>query len=374
MTTTPSTSEPVTETRVPAPSLWCPFDLKVAVIAAFVNGELDHDVYDGVELQWFDDDVHGRGLLAFLSRRADRRVDYYLTEGLRLDPATYEIGGGTGGWDEIRFERDLLEVTADGVRAEVRFHDRDGRLIEIALDDTDAGPRRTGELLAPVGAAIESPVSLGLVFLQGFDLLRRTSHRPRIAIDGIDVPTGTLPGRALHRRHLIKAAGPLVVATVCPAGTRTLTPVDPSDPAPVVLTPDGQGIAGLRAGEGDRTAELSFVPPLPSLDGIAADETVTGTWTVEVVSRPITGGNWSVTRRGDDLRVDLQVTRPWRPAPGLPPLLRIVTRVLPVFRRWPTTYRWSAEIQLDAGPTVVSRWERTGDERGDSYRRATHRS
>ena len=35
----------------------------------------DHPIYDGLELQWFDDAAHGTGMLAFLTRRD--RVDYY---------------------------------------------------------------------------------------------------------------------------------------------------------------------------------------------------------------------------------------------------------------------------------------------------------
>ena len=51
-----------------------PLSLTVDPLAAMLNCELaDHPVYDGLELQWFDDDVHGTGMLAFLSRREDRK-------------------------------------------------------------------------------------------------------------------------------------------------------------------------------------------------------------------------------------------------------------------------------------------------------------
>src|SRR3954451_17564381 len=94
----------------------CPFSLAVSPIARFLNFELSNDpTYDGLELQWFDDDVHGRGMLAFLSRRADRRVDYYHERGLRLDPAGYEIGGGTGSWTPTDFQVARLQIAEDGV-------------------------------------------------------------------------------------------------------------------------------------------------------------------------------------------------------------------------------------------------------------------
>jgi hypothetical protein len=48
-------------------------------------------------------------------------------------------------------------------------------------------------------------------------------------------------------------------------------------------------------------------------------------------------------------------TRGWKPA-GLPPLMAAVTRLAPVFRSWPTTYRWSGTVTLGDRPTLRSRW------------------
>src|SRR5215213_6236435 len=139
----------------------CPLSLTVRPIARLLNFELSDDpTYDGLELQWFDDDVHGTGMLAFLSRRSDRRVDYYPQRGLRLDPAGYEIGGGTGAWVETDFEVARLEIAEDGVDAELRFTDVDGRAVDVRVDDRDGRRRRRGQLLAPVSAGIDRPKAL----------------------------------------------------------------------------------------------------------------------------------------------------------------------------------------------------------------------
>lgn len=50
-----------------------------------------------------------------------------------------------------------------------------------------------------------------------------------------------------------------------------------------------------------------------------------------------------------------------------------MTRLLPLFRRWPTSYRWVAEVDLGAEPTVRARWERTAPARGETYARWTSR-
>ncbi|WP_324653938.1 hypothetical protein [Georgenia sp. H159] len=110
----------LTSAAVAADAAW-PLSLRLTELAGMLNLELaDHPVYDGCKLQWFDDDVHGTGMLAFLSRRGDRRVDYYQQPGLRLDRDGYRIGGGTGSWTECDFDVARLDVAQDGVDAEAR--------------------------------------------------------------------------------------------------------------------------------------------------------------------------------------------------------------------------------------------------------------
>jgi hypothetical protein len=95
-----------------------------------------------------------------------------------------------------------------------------------------------------------------------------------------------------------------------------------------------------------------------------------GAWSLSIDSQPIIGGTWSAARDGDDVRLGIDVTQGWRPR-GLPPLMKVVTSVLPVFRTWPTTYRWRGTVHPSDTPTTTGRWERIGDERGQSFRAAT---
>jgi hypothetical protein len=356
-----------------APDLLWPFGLTVEQGPLMLNCEVDDPVYEALELQWFDDAEHGTGMLVFLQRRADRRVDYYVEHGLTVDRAGYELGGGTGRWVETTFARAWLEIGAEGVVAQACFTDVDGRAIEVAVDDRGAGRRRPGELLAPVGAGVEEPRALLLVYLYGFDLVRRGGLEPVVRIGGRAASPGRLPGAWLHRRHLIKAAGPLTVARLCPvpgdeAGTG---PVGTS--GTVHVDASGTRLTGASAEHHGASAQLVLEPGLPALAGIPEGRQTVGAWQVRVDGRCITGGRWRATRRGDEVDLALDVTRRWRPPPGLPPLMRIVTRVIPVFRRWPTTYRWRATVTLGDPPTMTSRWERVGTERGEGYRRATSR-
>ncbi len=344
-----------------------PFTLEIDVLAAMLNAEFaDHEVYDGGELQWFDDDDHGTGMLAFLSRRDDRRVDYYVQAGLRVDPGGYEIGGGTGSWTEIDFDVARLVVTDHGVDAEARFTDIDGRLIELHVDDRDTRLRRPAGLLAPVSAAIERPVSLLLVWMPRFDLVRTGGVTPVVRIDGVQVATGRLPGMRLHRRHLIKYAAPVVTVQLNPSHTGPLT----ADGASGSLGRDPDGFREVVAQRAGHHARLTLQPPVPDLASLADGSTTSGRFVVECDGSRLTGGSWALTRTGDEIEARLDVDERWRPG-RLPWLMRLVTTVMPVFRRWPTTYRWRACVHLDAEPTVTARWERSGGEQGRGYRRAT---
>jgi hypothetical protein len=343
------------------PTASCPLTLSADAFAAMLNLELaDHPVYDGLELQWFDDPDHGTGMLAFLSRRGDGVVDYYVDPALRLDRAGYHIGGGTGAWTETTFEVARLRVVPDGVDAEVRFTDVDGRRVHVRVDDRDGEPRRRGALLAPVSSAIEEPTSLMVVWMPSFDLVRATRRPPLVRIDGEDAATGRLPGQRLHRRHLVKYAAPVVSVLV---GRDADVGVGPAGVAP---GPDG--VAVVEAG--GCVARVELTPPWPDVVALAPGDAREGAWRLLVDDGVVTGGRWFVRRADGRAELGVDVTERWRPR-GLTGLTRLVTTILPVFRTWPTTYRWRGEAVLDGAPRVEGRWERLASRGGEVYRRMT---
>lgn len=346
-----------------------PLSLTLDPVARFLNVELaDDPIYDGLELQWFDDEAHGTGMLAFLSRRADRRVDYYPQPGLRVDRAAYEIGGGTGSWTETDFEAARLEVAEDGVDAEVRFTDVDGRLVEVRVDDRDGRPRRRAELLAPVSAGTDRPSGLLLVWLHGFDLVRVTATRPVIRVDGRDASIGQLPGARLHRRHLIKYAAPLCAVELNRNHDGPMPVVGPR--WRVEHSADRSRIAAIATEQAGHQARVALDPALADVGALPDDTVEEGGWHVTIDGVRVTGGRWRATRRGRRVHLDFTVDERWRPG-RLPWLMRLVTGVVPVFRRWPTTYRWRADVQSGPHPTATSRWERVTSDAGQGYRRAT---
>jgi hypothetical protein len=223
-----------------------------------------------------------------------------------------------------------------------------------------------------MGAGIEHPTSLPLVWMSRFDLVRRSGQAPTIRIGGRSVSPGRLPAAWAHRRHLIKYAADLCVVSVNP--TRDGVQRHPDAPPPPAVetsrSADG-GIAMVTAAQGTHVARLRLSPPLPDLAALGPSSPAQGTWAIDIDERrAVTGGAWYARRQPTDVELVLDVTRPWRPA-ELPPLMRLVTIVMPLFRTWPTTYRWSATLALDGSGIMTSRWSRTTTQRGEAYRRMT---
>lgn len=64
-------------------------------------------------------------------------------------------------------------------------------------------------------------------------------------------------------------------------------------------------------------------------------------------------------REGDRFAIGLDVTEQWKPS-GLPLSMELLTRVVSMFRTWPTTYRWRGVVELSAAPVMSGAWERKG--------------
>lgn len=348
-----------------SPMPFVPFRLKIDLLDRMLNFEITgHPVYKGLEIQYFDDADHGCGMVVFLSRHDGGLTDVYREPGLTLDPATYFLGGGLGEWREADFAPRILEVAPEGVLADVAFDDVDGRRVEVTLDDRIRGRRSWASFLAPMGAGIDHPRSLPLVWMSRFDLARRAGARPQIRIDGRPVQTGKLPLEPLLRRRLIKIAADLCVVSVNPDEDGEAASA--SEP---IFTPDST-LVGLIHARGGHRAEMRFDPPFPDLSALARRRPVTGIWSVIIDGRRIVAGSYTAMRRGDLADLDLEVTEGWQPS-GLPLLMRLVTTVAPVFRRWPTTYRWRGSASMGDGTDLTGTWHRIGLAGDSSYRSLT---
>ena len=256
----------------------CPFDLRVWDVDRMLNFEIaDNACYEGLELQVFDDPVHGRGMIVLLKRRGDGRFDIYRQPGLTLDTALAQVGG---------------ELGSGARRRSSRLGSRSAR-----AGSTSTSASRTW----PVGRS------------------------------GCGSTTGT-EGDGTRER--------------CSRRSAPVAVVDPRTPGDVRFDGASNRIESLQVRTAGHRAGLVLQPALPDVARLQPGASATGAWRLDIDSSPaVVGGTWTVERRREQVDLVLDITRGWTPR-GLPPLMAAVTRVAPVFRTWPTTYRWSATITL----------------------------
>ncbi len=360
-----------------------PFHLQTDPMAGLllINFERDPDtVYEGFEPQAFDDDVHGRGILV-IGWRVDGKVDVFHEPGLRLDPKTYGIAGkGLHAMAERSFSPALFELGPAGVQANIAFHDLQGRPVHLEVSETDPRPRSCFGLLAPMGSAASHPPALPLVYVDGFYFVRRAGTEYRIEIDGRSHQNDPIPLILDGTRvHLLRySADPFIVTWNPDAEARVR-----------ILEPDSEAVAGafmahaegvryeveangafreirrMSRQEGDHEVSVEFTPALPQLLALADGVEVAGEF--RITAQPSVGtvqGSWRVERQGEELHLEVVPDGGWTPGPA-PRMARLLFRVVPTFRAWPTTYVWRGTMQLPMLDEAVeeplefrSGWER----------------
>ena len=129
--------------------------------------------FEAIEPQVFDDAANGKGMRV-LRYRKDGRVDVYWQPGVRVDRGAFTVGAGLGDFAETVISPARFEITERGVDLHIAFTDARERKIELRVHD-DASGRRGFPMLAPVGADIEKPLQLFLVYMPDIDLVRAGS-------------------------------------------------------------------------------------------------------------------------------------------------------------------------------------------------------
>ncbi len=334
-----------------------PFRVSLEAMEGLVVASFrDDPEFEALEPQVFDDSVNGRGLRV-LRYRKNGKVDVYWEPGVRVDPG-FTVGAGVGDFGETAMEPARLEIDERGLDVQVGFTDAQGRRVELSVRE-EAGGRRGFPLLAPVGADIVEPTRLFLVYMPAIDLVRRSGPEVAARIGDRVLKLASLPVLLGGRRvWFIRYAAKPVIGVLNPPADR---PVVTELRAPgarevegMTVVADGDGaVTRLCAGP----VELSFEPGFRSLTELGESATAGGRWSIGLAGERITGGSWSACRTGARVEVGLDVTDRWKPR-DLPLSMKVLVRVVPKFRVWPTTYRWRGVIELAGTPAMSGRWER----------------
>ena len=306
--------------------------------------------------------------------RRDGRVDVYHSSRLTPDPLKYtNVGKGLAHLVPRECAHASGEIEEGRMPAEYTFQDVEGRRISLHIKEEDPKKRRPFSLLAPVSYSSAAPSSLFLVYLYNFYFIRKKGTFLKIQIGSREHKPDLLPflidgQRMFYSRYSEK---PLVVYFNPDfAGILPSLKVEEGDPEIQTDMIRGElnwkdGVLSLKKlvlQNPISPVELRFQPAFPSLLELHEKERAQGTFELDTL--PSVGkitGIYRVEKQTENLVFELHPRGGWHPRPDRLSLWLLFSLV-PVFRRWPSTYRWKAVLTPQEDGTVFmnSQWRREG--------------
>lgn len=350
----------------------CPFSLEPDPMKFLFLYNFDgDDEYNGFEYQYFDDDIKGQGSLVIMWR-TDGKVDFYMTPGVHLNREKADVAAGIGAWTTTEFESHY-EVTSRGLNLEVNLVLKDGRSLHVVVRENRKHDRKPMTILAPMGAGIEKPVYLPFFWLKDIDLVQVANTEACLAIGEDKFAASRIPIPIPYSRAFCYFAryctDPFMV-NINPSYTGRL-PLLSTDKL-TGFTHEGMqfelkqlddlpGIEKITYNDKHHQLAMQFEPAFPNLISVQAGARTNGNFTIGVDhQQQVIQGEYRVSRDNQEVQIKLAPTENWKPHGSL--MERLTLRLFPsVFRTWPRTFSWIAQVDLSQGSdnvTMTSRWDR----------------
>lgn len=351
--------------------LYVPLRVKIDPMKTmFIFDIEDHPVYAAMELQLFDDPDKGQGANFLLSRRESRKADFYFTPGLKMDRERVSVGAGVGEWNETELDY-RCEIMPNGIDAEVRMQDVDGREIHLLVKENRQDRRPPLTLLAPMGGGIDEPQFLPFFHLRGMDLVRQANTEFRLTIDGQPAHPPSLPPVPHNRAstYFARYCPDPLIALVNPQVEGDLIPVQ-VDGGPVHREGDTHYTLINNAGHSEiqrleqygdgHAVHMTFAPPLPDIASLKPGTEISGRFAIGSDDiHSVIVGDYRVQRHGEQISLTMHPTEDWWPRTG--GLLAKGTFLFfpPLFRNWTQSYFWTAELRPEGDAMYIhSSWQR----------------
>lgn len=340
-----------------------------------VNFEKDPDsLYIGFEPQVFDDQINGKGHLV-IGWRIDGKVDVYHEPGLMLDGNKYDIAGkGLANMLEREMSVAFSDINDYGLQAHYEFLDVSNRRVVIRVAEKNPKKRKPFGLLAPMGDAAESPSAMPLVLLQDFYFVRKKHSQIEISIDGKQHQTDDLPmplpidgTKMTFARYCPEP----LIATFNPAFEGELPYINVKKGVQLlnngninyslVWDDEKPSINSITYNNETHPVELRFTDPFPDIHSLQNNTLLKGRFEIE--AHPTTGriiGQYTIEKTDGVTTLVMIPSKGWKPRPNKFSL-RLLYTLGKTFKKWPTTYKWTAIVQPNADGTYLmkSDWERT---------------
>jgi hypothetical protein len=242
--------------------------------------------------------------------------------------------------------------------------------VSIAITEKNKKKRKPFGLLAPMGSVAENPSALPLVLLHDFYFVRKKDTEISISIDGKKHKPDELPipmdfTKMLFTRY---SPDPLIVTFsrevdgILPyleieKGANEVTKEDLS--FNIEWISEKPHIKSIHKKAQKHTVKLSFSPSFPEI-GEIIDSIYEGEFEIEgEISTGKVKGKYNAEKRGENIILTLMPSKGWIPRPDKLSL-RFLYTVAKIFKTWPATYKWTANIapKENGQLSIKSTWER----------------
>lgn len=339
-----------------------------------VNFEKDPDsTYVGFEPQVFNDDKNGKGHLV-IGWRTDKKIDVYYQKSLSLDSSKYSIAGaGLNRMIPVDMDIASYEVDDFGVQAHYKFNDFSGRDVEIVIKENNSKKRKPFGLLAPMGDAATNPKSMPLVLLHDFYFARKKQTEILVSIANKTHKVDALPILMDFQKMTFARYSPKpLIATLNPEHKGELETLD----LEIGQTSFGKGekiyevewsnqsasIKSMSVKNNIHPLTMSFAPSFPDLNTFPTNTSLNGNFIISGhESVGSISGEYQIHSDKESITLSAIPTKGWKPKTTKFSTWFLFT-FAKVFRKWPTTYRWDAEIRKNEQGRwqMQSTWKQTG--------------
>lgn len=315
--------------------------------------------YEMIEPQFYDDSVYGKGLRVLLYR-TDKKIDVYFQPGVFFDSKAFTVGKGLGYFAETKMLPARFEIKETGVDIDIAFTDYKGRNVSLRINENSCNAKPF-PFLAPVGNDVQKPSKLFLVYMPEFDFIKKAGTEIHAFIGDRKLIPETFPMKRNGKKvYFTRYASKLTIGELNSTAYSTLV----FEPIVGNITygnhhftiNENQKVSKYWIYNGTDEIAISFHTGFPNLQTLPQNSQVIGTWDYQVSGNELTGGTYTVVRKGDSVEIEIDVTKKWEPN-DLPLSFKVFTFFVHSFRTWPTTYKWQGTVNLVNG-SLRGAWQR----------------
>ena len=301
-------------------SFFCPIRLSMQpmdkLIAIAFKGNSD---YNQIELQFFDDKVNGKGVVAMLTKKTDGDIDIYYSKGLHFDNEMYSFDILHKPTEtEIDYS---FKIAYTGVLCDLRMIDSKGNKINLSVVQSSQTLDWTN-FLAPVAPKSNNPSFFPFYYMRKTVFCRSSDTKIDLLINNIKQKPKKIP-LLVNKKivYLSRYADIPIIGMWHSDSSTVLKPIkkDSSKFNDYELV-DNNGhleIKSITESINGHKMKLHFSPSIPDLRYLKSDIVVDGRFAISCDSiTGIVGGEYRIIKTKNQIEFTCHPTKGFQPSPG----------------------------------------------------------